>query len=242
MIPLLTAGVPWALLMPWLVSSPLNSPNTFFLITGALGYPMAIAQVVSAVAMGLASGWLTSLVESKGYLKDQLRTSAPKGPKAASSRSMPAPEAPVKSLVAKSEARGFWSVFWRSLTRAGTRRLVRQLVLFVFVASLVKILMPTTWITALFGRHHWYSIPLAALLGIPLYVNNASSVPLVQSLVASGMSSGAALAFLLSGAGTSLAAMSGLLVIARSRVVALYVGLVFLGAVVFGSLYSVLHL
>lgn len=246
MIPLLTAGVPWALLMPWLVSSPLNSPNTFFLIAGALGYPMAIAQVVSAVGMGLASGWLTSLLESKGYLKDQLRTPQPKEPEAASGRGI-APglqeaQAQGKSLAAKTETKSFWEVFWKTLMRAGTRRLLRQLVLFVVVASLIKILIPMTWISALFGRHHWYSIPLAALLGIPLYVNNASSVPLAQSLVERSMGSGAALAFLLAGAGTSLAAMSGLLVIARSRVVALYVGLVFIGAVVFGSLYTLLFL
>jgi len=48
------------------------------------------------------------------------------------------------------------------------------------------------------------------------------------------------LAFLLAGAGTSLPAMSGLLVITRGRVVALYVILIFLGAVIFGSVYSLI--
>ena len=80
MIPLLTAGVPWALMMTWLISSPLNSPNTFFLITGALGYPMAIAQIVAAIAMGVGSGWLTSLLERKGYLKGQIHSAEPKKP------------------------------------------------------------------------------------------------------------------------------------------------------------------
>ena len=225
-------------MMSWLISSPLNSPNTFFLIAGALGYPMAIAQIVAAISMGVASGWVTSLLESKGFLRDQLRTQL--------SQTSPLPPvpgenpAPIKTSPSKTDPKSFWSVFWRSMCRTGTRRLVKQLAIFVFVASAIKILIPTAWITSLFGKDQWYSIPLAALLGIPLYVNNASSVPVTRTLVEGGMSPGAALAFLLAGAGTSLPAISGLLVITRGRIVNLYVILIFLGAVIFGSLYSLL--
>lgn len=242
MIPLLTAGVPWALLMPWLVSSPLNSPNTFFLIAGALGYPMAIAQIVAAISMGVASGWITSLLESKGYLLTQLRNSSPKKLEGSSRNPLlPAPEGePALNSSPKTETKGLWWVFLHSLTKMGTRRLVRQLALFIFVASAIKILIPVTWVTLLFGQDHWYSIPLAALIGIPLYVSNSSSVPIAKTLVESGMGSGTALAFILAGAGTSLPAMTGLLVIARVRIVALYVSLIFLGAVVFGFFYSLI--
>lgn len=241
MIPLLTTGAPWALLMPWLISSPLNSPNTFFLIAGALGYPMAIAQIVSAVILGVVSGIITDQLEKKGYLNNQL---SPPSQQKSEVRARSAPgEGPSGLTIIPSvptETKEFWQIFWRSLSKRGTRRLVRQLVLFIFVASAIKIMVPTTWIISLFGKEHWYSIPFAALLGIPLYVSNSSSVPVAQTLVEGGMSSGAALAFLLAGAGTSLPAISGLIVIARGRVVVLYVSLVFLGALIFGLLFSVL--
>ena len=239
MIPLLTAGVPWALIMSFLISSPLNSPNTFFLIAGALGYPMAIAQIVAAISMGVVSGWVTSFLESKGCLKDQLRApQAQNNPlQVVSEDSLSLKSGPVQA-----GSKDLWRVFWRSLFRKGTRRLVKQLAIFVVVASAIKILIPTAWIAALFGQNQWYSIPFAAFLGIPLYVNNASSIPITQALVEGGMSPGAALAFLLAGAGTSLPAMSGLLVITRGRILGLYVILIFLGALVFGSLYSLLAL
>lgn len=237
MIPFLTAGVPWALMMAFLISSPLNSPNTFFLISGALGYPMAIAQIVAAISMGVGSGWVTSLLESKGYLRNQFRApQAQNNPfRVVSEESLALKSAPLQS-----GSKNLWKVFWRSLFRKGTRRLVRQLAIFVFVASAIKILIPTDWIGALFGKNQWYSIPFAALLGIPLYVNNASSIPVTRTLVEGGMSPGAALAFLLAGAGTSLPAMSGLVVITRGRILVLYVILIFLGAVIFGTLYSLL--
>ena len=165
MIPFLTAGVPWALMMCFLISSPLNSPNTFFLIAGALGYSMAIAQIVAAISLGVASGWVTSLLESKGYLQDQLRT--PLSPTSPLPPVSGGDSIPVKSPSSKPEAKTLGRVFWHSLYRAGTRRLVRQLAIFVFVASAIKILVPTAWIASLFGKDQWYSIPLAALLGIP---------------------------------------------------------------------------
>lgn len=96
MIPLISTGVPWALMMAWLISSPLNSPNTFFLIAGALGYPIAIAQIVAALGMGVASGWITSLLECKGYLQDQLRM--PSVAKAGGSLEDPMPPSPIKEL------------------------------------------------------------------------------------------------------------------------------------------------
>jgi hypothetical protein len=200
---------------------------------------MAIAQIVAAISMGVASGWVTSLFESKGYLQDQLR--APQPQKSPLPPSPGENSASIKSPPSKTEPKNLWRVFWRSLCRTGTRRLVKQLAIFVFVASAIKILIPSAWIAALFGKDQWYSIPLAGLLGIPLYVNNASSVPVTRTLVEGGMSPGAALAFLLAGAGTSLPAMSGLLVITRGRIVALYVILIFLGAVIFGSLYSLVY-
>jgi uncharacterized membrane protein YraQ (UPF0718 family) len=80
------------------------------------------------------------------------------------------------------------------------------------------------------------AIPLAALLGIPAYVNTEASLPLVATLIDGGMGNGAALAFLVTGAGTSLGAISGLFIIARKRVVGLVVALLFTGAIVLGWL------
>jgi len=162
---------------------------------------MAIAQIVAAISMGVASGWVTSFLQTKGYLKDQLRA-----PQAQNSPLQVVSEGSLSLTSAPSQVgpKNVWRVFWRSLLRKGTRRLVKQLAIFVFVASAIKILIPTAWIAALFGKDQWYSIPFAALLGIPLYVNNASSIPVTRTLVEGGMSPGAALAFLLAGAGTSL--------------------------------------
>ncbi|MDX2381430.1 MAG: permease, partial [Acidimicrobiia bacterium] len=78
------------------------------------------------------------------------------------------------------------------------------------------------------------AVPLAALLGLPAYINTEGSLPLVATMVDGGMGPGPALAFIVTGAGTSIGAISGLFVIARTRIVALVVAMLFVGAVALG--------
>ena len=111
---------------------------------------------------------------------------------------------------------------------------------FTFMGYLLNGLIPTAWITGLFGTGHAYSIPLAATLGLPFYINSEASLPLVRAMLDSGMSQGAALAFLITGAGTSLGALGGMFAIARWRVIGIVVGTLWLGAIVLGILYNLL--
>lgn len=109
---------------------------------------------------------------------------------------------------------------------------------FAFVGYFLNGLIPVSWVTALFGSGHIYSVPLAAILGLPLYINSEASLPLVRAMLESGMSMGAALAFLIVGSGTSIGAIAGAFTIARWRVVALVVGVLLVGAILFGYAFN----
>lgn len=111
---------------------------------------------------------------------------------------------------------------------------------FAFIGYFLNGLIPARWIEALFGGGSIYSVPLAATLGLPLYINTEGSLPLVRALLDHGMSQGAALAFMISGAGTSLGAVAGAFTIARWRVVALVVGILWIGAIFSGYLFNFL--
>jgi uncharacterized membrane protein YraQ (UPF0718 family) len=111
---------------------------------------------------------------------------------------------------------------------------------FAFIGYFLNGLIPETWVAAVFGGGNVYSVPLAATLGLPLYINTEGSLPLVRALIDSGMSQGAALAFLITGAGTSAGAVAGLLTIARWRVIALVVGTLWIGSILLGFGYDLL--
>ena len=109
---------------------------------------------------------------------------------------------------------------------------------FTFIGYFLNGLIPTAWITGLFGSGHAYSIPLAATFGLPFYINTEASLPLVRAMLDSGMSQGAALAFLITGAGTSIGALGGALTIARWRVIAIVIGTLWLGSILLGLVYN----
>ena len=125
-------------------------------------------------------------------------------------------------------------------TWAISRRLLPLFVGFTFIGYLQNGLIPASWITSLFGTGHTYSIPLAATLGLPFYINTEASLPLVRAMLESGMSQGAALAFLITGAGTSIGAIGGALTIARWRVIGIVIGTLWVGSVLLGFIYNLL--
>lgn len=120
------------------------------------------------------------------------------------------------------------------------KRLLLMFLGFAFIGYFLNGLIPPSWVAAVFGNGRAYSIPLAATLGLPLYVNTEASLPLVRSLLDAGMSQGAALAFLITGAGTSFGAVAGAMTIARWRVIALVVGTLWAGAILIGIVYNLL--
>jgi uncharacterized membrane protein YraQ (UPF0718 family) len=111
---------------------------------------------------------------------------------------------------------------------------------FAFIGYVLNGLIPSEWVSKIFGSGTIFSVPLAAILGLPLYFNTEASLPLVSTMIENGMSQGAAMAFLITGAGTSIGALGGALTIARWRVVALVIGILITGAILMGYLYNLL--
>jgi uncharacterized membrane protein YraQ (UPF0718 family) len=132
-----------------------------------------------------------------------------------------------------------WRTFFNELSTSGFR-LLWMFAAFAFVGYLLNGLIPQSWVVAIFGSGHAYSVPLAATFGLPFYINSEASLPLVRSMLDSGMSQGAALAFLIAGSGTSIGAIGGALTIARWRIVATVVGVLWIGAILCGFIYDIL--
>jgi hypothetical protein len=115
-------------------------------------------------------------------------------------------------------------------------RLAGFFLAFAALGYLLIELIPTQVLTSYLGADSFWSVPLAATLGIPIYLKSDASLPMVASLMNGGMGPGAALAFLVTGAGTSVAAISGMLIIARWKVVTIVVATLWIGALILGYL------
>lgn len=241
---LMASTIPWAPIVAFVVASPLTSPQELFYSAGLFGWNFAIAFFVASILLGLAGGAIASFAEALGWLANQARMATPKpsplslgimGTPAPTSLDLPVITQPIEPMQPSITLQMFLQEMW-----AISKRLLPLFFGFTFIGYLLNGLIPTAWITGLFGAGHAYSIPLAATLGLPFYINTEASLPLVRALLDSGMSQGATLAFLITGAGTSLGALGGALTIARWRVIAIVVGTLWLGSILLGFAYNFL--
>ncbi len=279
-IGMMATMMPWAPIVAFMVSSPLSSPEGMFYTAGLFGWPFALAGFIASILLGLAGGLVASLLERRGWLKNQARlVAAPVasalpvppalplqstgGCQAAQLIPVTAPAAtaicgcqstppalvlpskqwngyqPAQPVNPAARARVTIQMVGQQLIQDGPRLLI-MFFSFAFLGYLLNGLIPNAWITGLFGSGHVYSVPLAATFGLPFYINSEASLPMVRAMLDSGMSQGAALAFLISGAGTSIGAIGGALSIARWRVIAIVVGTLWIGAMVMGLLFDLL--
>lgn len=261
---MMASTIPWAPIIAFMVASPLTSPQELFYSAGLFGWDFAIAFFAASILLGLAGGAIASLAEGRGWLANQARMAnqspvpvvsrqpapvalpviaQPVAETASCSCSGPRLELPV--LVQPAVGLPAPSVTVRMLmdeVLSSGRRLLPLFFGFTFIGYLLNGLIPAEWITGMFGAGHAYSIPLAATLGLPFYINTEASLPLVSAMLQSGMSQGAALAFLITGAGTSLGALGGALTIARWRVIGIVVGTLWAGSILIGLAYDLLLL
>jgi uncharacterized protein len=238
MLGMMASTIPWAPIVAFLVASPLTSPQELFYSAGLFGWKFAIAFFVASILLGLIGGAIAALAESRGWLMNQARmspTAAIGFGGAPMSLDLPvvAPSAPIEKKVVTFNA-------WLQEILDVSKRLLPLFIGFTFIGYLLNGLIPAAWISSLFGTGHVYSIPLAATLGLPFYINTEASLPLVRAMMESGMSEGAALAFLITGAGTSIGAIGGALTIARWRVIGIVIGTLWIGSILIGLIYNLL--
>jgi uncharacterized protein len=240
---MLATRTPWAPIVAFMVASPLTSPEELLLSAGLFGWPFALIFFTGTIALGLAAGGVTDLLERTGWLAGQARirpTGCPPGARPGPGCA-PDPATPAGCGSAPAAARAGISARLRlpGLARElrGTgRRLALYFIGYSAIGYLLIELLPTGFLTSLLSGHSPASIALAAALGVPVYITTEASLPMVAALVHGGLGLGPAMAFLVTGAGTSIGAITGAFVIARARVIALVVALLFTGALVLGAL------
>ncbi len=240
---MIAVSIPWGPLVAFITASPLTSPDELFYSAGLFGWPFTLTYVGAAASAGIAGGFLAHYLEGKGWLANQ-------------ARHIPQPEsiccqttsnddtccsqedaAPSPSTVQTKRSQG--TAYLTEMWLVG-RRLLLTFVIASFLGYLLGNLIPARWISLLFGSGKGWSVPLGATLGLPFYLNISSSLPIARAFIAHGATPGAALAFLLVGAGTSIGAVAGMLTIVRWRVAALVTVTLWMTAVVVGSAYNLL--
>lgn len=133
-----------------------------------------------------------------------------------------------------------WWEIAKTLMNIGVKKILVFYSFFVAIGFLINYFVPTSIIVALFSAKNIFAVPLASLIGLPIYVSTESSIPLIKALMAGGASDGAMLAFMITGAGTSAWVVAGIATFLKKRIISLYVLFLLVGGILLGYLYDLL--
>lgn len=222
---LLRAGLPAAPLSAFLFSSPLMNPTLFFLTWGAMGLPLAMARLISAVGVGLLAGLLVDALLRRGWFSFESVGDSDLDRRLARHRT------PDGGSLAYRWVMAFLHLGWFTC---------KYFFLALILAAAVKELIPMTWVARVLGRQHSYSIVLGMAMGVPLYACGGGTIPFIKVLIDMGMDPGAALAFFVSGPATKVPTIAALSATLKSRFLGFYLCLMLGAALLVGSIYSLL--
>ncbi|MDJ0827537.1 MAG: permease [Rhodobacter sp.] len=232
---LLATGAPLSAVMAFWLSSPLMDPAMFLITSGTLGWDFALAKTVSAVGLGLMGGVTVKAFASSAVFADPLK------PQTAACNACGCGSNPFTG-------RPHWA-FWGEAARRRTFRdttvenalfLGKWLLLAYMIEALMLRYVPAEMIATVLGGDGILPIFLGAVVGAPAYLNGYAAVPLVDALLAQGMSDGAAMAFVLAGGVSSIPAAIAVWALVKPRVFAAYLGIAMTGALIAGIAWNLI--
>ncbi|MFN7958162.1 MAG: permease [Holophagaceae bacterium] len=215
-------GVPLGATFSFLVSAPMVNEVALFLLLSLFGWKIALLYTATGVAVAFVSGWVLGKLRLEGHLEPWV---------------MAVPFTPAD---AGSGPAG-WSARLELALQA-TKDIVGKVWPFILAGIAVGAFLhgyaPAELMARFMGKSAWWSVPLAVLIGVPLYANAAGIIPIVQVLLAKGAALGTALAFMMAVTGLSLPETVILRKVLKPRLLGVFLGVVALGIVLVGFLFN----
>lgn len=219
LVGMLNAGVAFQTAMTYLISSPLLNPIIVGGIGIIFGWQTAITYTIFTLSVSLIAPWAWGALGMEKSLK-RVRVQGEGTPE------------PWNGL--RSEMPGALRQAWTDL-----RPLLIPMLVGVAIGASIYSFVPADQLTAFAGANIWWAVPLAAVIGIPLYIRLETMLPVGLALQSAGVAVGPIFALMIGGAGASLPEVSMLAAIFKPRLLATFVITILAVAIIGGYLISI---
>jgi uncharacterized membrane protein YraQ (UPF0718 family) len=215
------AGVPLGVTFSFLVASPMINEVALVMLLGMFGWKIALIYILSGLVIAIVSGViigklkLEKLVEEFVYKKQQQKSAGP------------------LRMTVKGRFKYARRYTWKILKKVWLYVLIG-----IAVGAWIHGYVPVDFLAQYAGSDKWYAVPLATIIGIPLYSNAAGIMPLVSVLTEKGVAIGTTLAFMMAVTGLSLPEFLILKRIMKTRLILIFAGIVGAGIIFTGYLFN----
>jgi uncharacterized membrane protein YraQ (UPF0718 family)/protein-tyrosine-phosphatase len=221
-----TTGVPLGVTFSFLISAPMVNEVALVLLFGLFGWKVAALYLGTGLAIAIVSGWVIGRLRLEGWVEEWVYQTTDNN--------------------ASTVFNGIeTTTTWEDRARYG-RDAVKDIVGKVWPYVLAGIAVgagihgyvPQNFMASIMGKGTWWSVPLAVLIGIPMYSNAAGIIPIVQALLGKGAALGTVLAFMMAVIGLSLPEMIILRKVLKVPLILTFAAIVGAGIMVVGYLFN----
>ena len=210
---LLNKKVRFGIVMIFLFASPVLDPTIITLMTATLGVKVAVVYTILTSVFSILIGFSLEKFGFKKHVKNVVMTGYQKSE-------------------AKFDLKG---AFTETIQLMKT--VYPFLIIGAAIGAVIHGLVPTEWITNYMGSDNWWLVPIAAIIGIPLYIRLSTMIPISQIMIVKGMALGPVMALMISSAGASLPELTLLNSIFKKKLVFAFVGSLFTMSTLSGLLF-----
>lgn len=215
-------GIPLGVTFSFLIAAPMINEVALVLLFGLFGWKTALLYVSTGLTIAIISGWIIGKLKLERYVEKWVYE--------------------IKIEEVKFEER---KVFFHERIIAGyvaVKDIVSKVWIYIAigigVGAWIHGYVPENFMASIMGKSAWWSVPIAVVIGIPMYSNAAGIIPVVQSLLEKGASLGTTLSFMMAVIGLSLPEMIILKKVLRLPLILMFAGIVGIGIIIVGYLFN----
>jgi len=216
------AGVPLGVTFSFLISAPMVNEVALTLLFALFGWKVALLYLGLGLTVAIVAGWVIGRLKMEAHLEDWVRAMPHTAARAVEDR---------LSLGERIDA-GFASV------REIVGKVWPYILVGIAIGAGIHGYVPAEFMASFMGKDVWWAVPLAVLIGVPMYTNAAGVIPIVQALLAKGAALGTVLAFMMSVIALSFPEMVILRKVLKMRLIATFVAVVASGILLVGFVFN----
>jgi uncharacterized membrane protein YraQ (UPF0718 family) len=217
-----TTGVPLGVTLSFLIAAPMVNEIALVLLLGLFGWKVAALYMGTGLVIAIVAGWVVGRLRLERWVEGWVYETTP-------------------GAAQPGDAGPTWSDrlrFGRDAVKDIVGRVWPFVLAGIAVGAGIHGWVPQDFMAGIMGKGVWWAVPLAVVIGVPMYSNAAGIIPIVQALMAKGAALGTVLAFMMSVIGLSLPETIILRKVLKLPLIVTFIGVVAVGILMVGYLFN----
>lgn len=218
-----SAGLPLGVTFSFLISSPMVDIGSLILLMSVFGGKVAVMYVVLGLVIAVVGGTIIEKLHMEEQVEEFIRNA-------------PAVEAQMMEMTVIDRLE-----YAKSQMVTTVKKVAPYILAGVGIGAVIHNMIPQQIVERILGSNHWYSVPLATVVGVPMYADIFGTIPIAESLLTKGAGLGTVLAFMMAVTTLSLPSMVMLGKAIKKKLLGTFAGIVTAGIIIVGYLFNMFY-